>query len=74
VPEFGAAVACCETLAALDGADEVDIPLDVLIVDPLESVSAAPKTGVTVGKNWSAYSVRPVHVAKPLDWPLDHEV
>jgi len=74
VPEFGADVACSEALAALDGPDEADIPLGALMVDPLESVSAAPKTGVTVGKNCSAYSVRPVHVAKPLDWPLDHEV
>jgi hypothetical protein len=42
VPEFGADVACAEALAALEGADEVDIPLDALMVDPLESVSAAP--------------------------------
>jgi hypothetical protein len=39
---LGADVACSEALAALDGADEVDIPLDALMVDPLESVSAAP--------------------------------
>jgi hypothetical protein len=42
VPEFGTDVACAEALAALEGADEVDIPLDALMVDPLESVSAAP--------------------------------
>jgi hypothetical protein len=73
-PEFGADVACSEALAALDGADEVDIPLDALMVDPLESVSTAPKTGVGLGKNWSEYSVRPVHVGNPLVWPLDHDV
>jgi hypothetical protein len=42
VPEFGADVACSEALVALEGADEVDIPLDALMVDPLESVPAAP--------------------------------
>jgi hypothetical protein len=42
VPEFGADVACAEALAALEGADEVVIPLDALMVDPLKSVSAAP--------------------------------
>jgi hypothetical protein len=42
VPEFGADVACSEALATPDGPDEVDIPLDALMVDPLESVSAAP--------------------------------
>jgi hypothetical protein len=73
-PEFGADVACPEALAALDGPDEVDVPLDALMVDPLESVSTAPKTGVGLGKNWSEYSVRPVHVGNPLVWPLDHEV
>jgi hypothetical protein len=51
VPEFGTDVAWSEALAALAGADEVDIPLDALMVDPLESVSTAPKTGVMLGKN-----------------------
>ena len=73
-PEFAADVACAEALDALGGADEVDIPLDALMVDPLESVSTAPNTGVTLGKNWSAYWVRPVHVGNPLVWPLDREV
>ena len=74
VPEFAGDVACAEALDALGGADEVDIPLDALMVDPLESVATAPNTGVTLGKNWSAYWVRPVHVGNPLVWPLDHEV
>lgn len=64
VPEFEAEVAWAERLGALDGVDEADIVLDGFIIDSLRSVSIGPKTGVTLGKNCSAYSVRPVQVVK----------